>query len=117
MDKETKNIISKSPNGIIRIVLDGDKDIYTSWSLKDFHEQLNNKDTYIVTPLTTAIDNFYCLKGYRVIIESEGKVYCLNDMLLGINTNDNEREMRLAHRAERMFLSGCYEIKTDWTKK
>ena len=75
---------------------------------------LRTKDPFIVTPLTCAIDNGLTLDGYRVEIYSEGKILCLNDMLLGKSLNENDKELRISHNAEKLILSGVYDIETRW---
>ncbi len=112
MDKLTEHRIRHSMKGTILVNLDGTAN-YNCVSLKDFILALNRGESNIITPLTTAIDTFLCCQGYRVIVESEGKRRCLNDMLLG-DVEENERELRLAHNAERLFLGGAYNIETKW---
>lgn len=63
--------------------------------------------------LTTAIDNYYCLRGYRLIVQSEGRERCINDMLLG-DIEENEKELRISHNIERMILSGVYGLEVQW---
>lgn len=113
MNEKDVITLMKSPKGTIIVLLDGCPEDYTCISKKDFDIQLNRKDKYIVTPLTYAIDNYFAFQGYKVIVKSENTEYCLNTMLLGL-TKENEKELRAAHNAERLFLSGCYNIKTNW---
>ena len=113
MEEKEFITLSTSPKGTIIILLDGCVEDYTSISKKDFDIQMNRGDNYIVTPLTLAIDNYYCYQGYKVIVKSENTEYCLNHMLLGL-TKENEKELRATHNAENLFLSGCYNIKTNW---
>ena len=113
MEEKDFITLSTSPKGTIVILLDGCAEDYTSISKKDFDIQINRGDNYIVTPLTWAIDNYYCYQGYKVIVKSENTEYCLNHMLLGL-TKENEKELRATHNAENLFLSGCYDIKTNW---
>lgn len=112
MQPEDRKIIAESPKGTIVICLDGTMR-YNAISLKDFQLAVNDELDYICTPLTYAIDNFFCLKGYKVIVVSEGVQRCINDMLLG-DIGPNERELRLAHNVEKMILSGVYNIETNW---
>lgn len=113
MDEKTKDIIRKSPRGRIVIELSDERAIFDAITYKEFQLAIKRGDRYIVTPLTWAIDNYYCYQGYKVIVKSENTEYCLNHMLLGL-TKENEKELRAAHNAENLFLSGCYDIKTNW---
>lgn len=113
MDEKTREILLHPTKGTILINLDGNAE-YNATSLKDFQLACKRGEKYIITPLTHAIDNWFCFQGYRVIIESEGRHRCLNEMLLG-NIKPNERELRVAHNAEKLFMSGAYEdIETRW---
>ena len=112
MDAETREILSISPKGILIVNLDGNAN-YTAISLKAFRKQIQNDSSYIVTPLTTAIDNYYCLRGYRLIVQSEGRERRINDMLLG-DIGENEKELRISHNIERMILSGVYGLEVQW---
>ena len=113
MNKSDNTIIARSPVGELIILLDGEPNQYNCISYKELQLMTKNNCPHIVTPLTTAIDTFYTYRGYRVIVKSEDKEYCLNDMLLG-DTKPNEKELRTAHNAEKLFLSGCYDIKVNW---
>lgn len=113
MDEEAKHIIENSDK-LIKIILDGKPEDYTATSYKDLMLALTHKDKFIVTPLTWAIDNGLTLDGYRVEIYSEGKMLCLNDMLLGKGLNENDKELRITHNAEKLILSGVYDIETSW---
>ena len=113
MDEEAKHIIENSDK-LIKIILDGKPEDYTATSYKDLMLALARKDKFIVTPLTWAIDNGLTLDGYRVEIYSERKMLCLNDMLLGKGLNENDKELRLSHNAEKLILSGVYDIETSW---
>lgn len=113
MDKETREILKISPLGTIVVNLDGNR-MYNAISLKEFKIAIKNQEKCIVTPLTCALDTHYCLMGYKLIIESEGHTRCINDMLLG-EIGENERELRIAHNVEKIFMSGAYEdIETEW---
>lgn len=112
LDKKTRKIIKESPKGTIIINLDGNI-IYNCVSLKDFKLALKERKEYITTPLTTALDNCLCLDGYKLIVQSEGRERCINDMLLG-DIGPNEKELRLAHNIEKMILGGLYDIETEW---
>lgn len=112
MDAETREILSTSPKGMIIVNLDGNIS-YTAISLKAFRKQIQNNSSYIVTPLTTAIDNYYCLQGYKLIVQSEGQERCINDMLLG-DVGENEMKLRIAHNIEKMILSGMYGLEVQW---
>ena len=108
MDKETREILKTSPLGTIIVNLDGNR-MYNTVSLKEFKIAIKNQERCIITPLTYALDNHYCL-----IIESEGNSRCRNNMLLG-EIGENERELRIAHNVEKLFMSGAYEdIETEW---
>lgn len=109
---DERKIISESPNGTILVNLDGEVN-YNAVSLKDFRLAIKNGSQYIVTPLTTALDLFYCFKGYRLLVQSEGHMRCINDMLLG-DIGENEKELRPAHNIEKMILGGVYDIETQW---
>lgn len=111
LTEEERDRIKKGPLGTIIVSLDGH--MYTTISLKDFKEAIARGDKTIITPLTYALDMFYVLKGYRVIVESNGKRRCINDMLLG-DIGPNEKELRISHNIEKMILSGVYDIETDW---
>lgn len=93
--------------------MDG-KDKYNAISLKDFYFALHNKEKLIITPLTTAIDNGYCLQGYRLIVKSEGKQLDINRMLLGLDIGENDKELRISHNVEKLILNGVYDIETNW---
>lgn len=111
----TEEIMNKvrNSNKTLIINLDGGC-IYNAPSLKDFKLAIRNEQSCITTPLTTAIDTELCLRGYRVIIQSEGQERCLNDMLLG-DIGENEKELRFSHNAEKLFLAGVYDnIETNW---
>lgn len=112
----TDNIAYKiaNSNKLLRIVLDGSPEIYTAISYKDLITAIRNREKFIVTPLPTAIDNDWVLLGYRVEIQSGDKTMCLNDMLLGKSLGPNDKEIRLSHNAEKLFLSGVYDIETKW---
>ena len=113
MDRETREILKASPLGTIIVNLDGNR-VYNTISLKEFKIAIRNQERCIITPLTYALDNHYCLMGYKLIIESEGHARCINDMLLG-KIGENERERRIAHNVEKLFMSGAYEdIETEW---
>lgn len=112
MDAKTREILATSPKGVLIVNLDGNAN-YTAISLKAFTKQIQNNSSYIVTPLTTAIDNYYCLQGYRLIVQSEGQERCINDMLLG-DIDENEKELRIAHNIEKMILSGLYGLEVQW---
>lgn len=112
MDEETKRKLRESPKGTIIVNLDGSI-IYNCVSLKDFKLALNRGERYITTPLTTVLDNCLCLQGYRLIVQSEGKERCINDMLLG-DIAFNEKVLRLGHNVERLILGGAYDIETEW---
>lgn len=111
-DKSVRDILQNSPTGTILVNLDGEVE-YNAISLKEFKQKLKDKCPYIVTPLTTALDNGLCLQGYRLVVQSEGHSRCINDMLLG-DIGENERELRLAHNIEKMILGGVYDIETQW---
>lgn len=113
-DAEIREILNRAPRGTIIVNLDGDAE-YNAISLKDFKLAIRNRQTYIVTPLTTALNNDYCLMGYRLIVQSEGYSRCINDMLLG-DIGENERELRLAHNIEKMILGGVYGLETEWKR-
>lgn len=116
MDIETRDRILNSDKTLI-IDLSGDNCLYNALTYKDFVLAIKEGRSYIVTPLTTAIDNGYCLQGYRVIVRSEGQERCLNDMLLG-DIGENEKELRLSHNAEKLFLAGVYDnIETSWEQR
>lgn len=112
MDAETREILSTSPKGMIIVNLDGNIS-YTAVSLKAFRKQIQNNSSYIVTPLTTAINNYYCLQGYKLIVQSEGQERCINDMLLG-DVDENEMELRISHNIEKMILGGLYGLEVQW---
>lgn len=112
MDAETREMLATSPKGVLIVNLDGNTN-YTAISLKAFKKQIQNNSSYIVTPLTTAIDNYYCLQGYRLIVQSEGQERCINDMLLG-DIDENEKELRIPHNTEKMILSGLYGLEVQW---
>lgn len=113
MDADIRHILETSPKGTIIINLDG-KAIYNAISLKEFKLAIDEERPLIITPLTYAIDNFYATKGYRVLVESEGKQLNINRMLLGYDIGPNDRELRLAHNVERLILNGVYDIETNW---
>lgn len=113
MDRETREIPKTSPLGTIIVNLDGNR-MYNTVSLKGFKIAIKNQERCIITPLTYALDTYYCLMGYKLIIESEGNSRCINNMLLG-EIGENERELRIAHNVEKLFMSGAYEdIETEW---
>lgn len=113
MNKETREILKTSPLGTIIVNLDGNR-MYNTVSLKEFKIAIKNQERCIITPLTYALDTYYCLMGYKLIIESEGNSRCINNMLLG-EIGENERELRIAHNVEKLFMSGAYEdIETEW---
>lgn len=111
MDERTKYILRESPRGTIIVSLDGCG--FNAVTLKEFKELYAQSCDYIKTPLTTVIDNYYCLDGYKLIVESAGKQRCINDMLLG-DIGPNEKELRLAHNIEKLILNGVYDIETNW---
>jgi len=113
MDAETKYIIEHSDK-LIKVILDGEAQDYTAVSYKDLILALRTKTPFIITPLTCAIDNGLTLDGYRVEIYSKGKMLCLNDMLLGRGLDENDKELRISHNAEKLILSGVYDIETRW---
>lgn len=112
LDKDTRKILSDSPNGTILVNLDGEVN-YNAISLKEFKQKVKERCPYIVTPLTTALDTGLCLQGWRLVVQSEGHSRCINDMLLG-DIGENEKELRLAHNIEKMILGGVYDIETQW---
>lgn len=71
-------------------------------------------ETLITTPLTYAIDNYYVMQGYKLIVKSEGKELNINRMLLGYDIGPNDKELRLSHNVEKLILSGVYDIETNW---
>lgn len=105
-------ILRECPSGTILVNLDGEAE-YNAISLKEFKLKIRDGCQYIVTPLTTALDLFYCFKGYRLIVQSEGYSRCINDILLG-DIGENEKELRPAHNIEKMILGGVYDIETQW---
>lgn len=113
MDEEVKQKIRFS-NKLIQVILDGDPGLYTAVTYKDLMLALRARERVIITPLTTAIDNGLTLDGYRVEIISGDRTLCLNDMLLGEGLGPNDKELRLAHNAEKLILSGVYDIETSW---
>lgn len=117
MTEELRYIIATNPKGRIMINLSDEDACFTAVTYKEFQLALERGDEQIITPLTTAIDNYYCCLGYRVLICSEGKTLCLNDLLLGIKKNDNDKDLRLAHNAEKLILNEVYDLKTKWIKK
>lgn len=113
MTQEDRDLIRQSPLGTIIVNLTGDC-IYNAVSMKEFKLAIKRQEPCIITPLTYALDNFYVLMGYKLIIQSGGHSRCINDMLLG-DIGENEREMRIAHNVEKLFMSGVYEdIETEW---
>ena len=70
MDRETREILKASPLGTIIVNLDGNR-MYNTVSLKEFKIAIKNQERCIITPLTYALDNHYCLMGYKLIIESD----------------------------------------------
>ena len=113
MDEEVKQKIRFS-NKLIQVILDSDPGLYTAVTYKDLMLALRARERVIITPLTTAIDNGLTLDGYRVEIISGDRTLCLNDMLLGEGLSPNDKELRLAHNAEKLILSGVYDIETSW---
>lgn len=112
LDQELKENIKNCPKGTIIVNLDGNA-IYTAVSLKEFTLALRHGERWIVTPLTTAIDNWHCCQGYRLIVQSEGKERCINEMLLG-NIGEDEKVLRVSHNTEKLILGGVYDIETEW---
>lgn len=117
MDEKTKDIIRKSPRGRIVIELSDERAIFDAITYKEFQLAIKRGDRYIVTPLTTAIDNYYCLMGYRVVVKSEEKQFCLNDALLGFNLKENDKELKLSHNTEKLILNGVYDLQVYWKQK
>lgn len=112
-NERVRKLLEESPKGTILINLDGSAD-YNAVSLKEFKFKLANKSKLIITPLTYAIDNFYALNGYKVIVESEGEQLNINRMLLGYDIGSNDKELRPSHNVEKMILGGVYDIETNW---
>ena len=117
MTEELRHIIATNPKGRIIINLSDEDAYFTAITYKEFQLALERGDEQIITPLTTAIDNYYCCLGYRVLVCSEDQTLCLNDLLLGIKKNDNDKDLRLAHNAEKLILNEVYSLKTKWIKK
>ena len=117
MIEELRHIIATNPKGRIIIDLSNEDAYFTAITYKEFQLALERGYEQIITPLTTAIDNYYCCLGYRVLVCSESQTICLNDLLLGIKKNDNDKDLRLAHNAEKLILNGVYDLKVKWIKK
>lgn len=117
MTEQEKSMVSQCPRGQIWVCLDGSMK-YNCIDLKKFKKIIREKEpVYIVTPLTTAIDNYYPLHGYRLYIMSHfngvKQQVWVNDLLLG-HKKLEEKDLRPAHNIERLVLNGVYEIQTNW---
>lgn len=89
--------------------LDGSRP-YTCVSKKELDQALANPNIkQIVTPLTSAIDNAYCLHGWELIVEGGEKALCVNDLIL-------DGSIRVGQDSEKMILDGIFDnlIRTDW---
>ena len=118
MTEQEKILVSQCPREQIWVCLDGSMK-YNCIDLKKFKKLTTGKTepVYIVTPLTTVIDNYYPLHGYKLYIVSHfngvRQQVCVNDLLLG-NKKPEEKDLRPAHNIERLVLNGVYEIQTNW---
>ena len=70
MTEELRYIIATNPKGRIMINLSDEDACFTAITYKEFQLALERGDEQIITPLTTAIDNYYCCLGYRVNSDS-----------------------------------------------
>lgn len=88
------------------------------YTVKDFDLAIKNKQDFIYTTQTKAISSHYYQDGYEIEVISEGE-HITASRLLGYDDNGSlsfGREIRLTQNWEKMLYSGCFNIKTDWSR-
>ena len=88
------------------------------YTVKDLDLALKNKQDFIYTTQTNAINSSYYLDGYEIEVISEGE-HITASRLLGYDDNGAlsfGREIRIGHNWEKMLYSGCFNIKSDWRR-
>lgn len=108
LDKATIRALNMRHRQLI-VNLDGSRP-YTCVSKKELDQALANPNIkQIITPLTTAINTYYCLHDWELIVESDKKALCVNDLIL-------DGSIRIAQNAEKMILGGIFDnlVRTDW---
>ena len=82
----------------------------TTYSLKDFQKAIKKEKTDIHTTQTKAISAYYYDKGYDIKVVSENKTILFSELL----KDEENRQVRPTQNWEKMVLSGCFNIKSDW---
>lgn len=86
------------------------------FSLKGFMTAWKERRAKIYTTQIHAISERYLQAGYDIKIISEGKVILISDLLEGKNSEVN-RDIRITQNWEKMLLSGCFNINTEWDRQ